>query len=136
MLSEHTACFKIAAFGGLTPGYVSSSLTISLIQTKQIQMVRRRRTFSMADKRKIIEEAAKQGVGKILETYQLSYSVYSRWKQLLQEDVLVLENEMLQTRLSEISKENERLKRIIADLMLAKEIRTENDSASGKNPFH
>lgn len=86
-----------------------------------------RRKFTDEEKRAILEEANKRGTNVILRDHKLSYSVFSRWKQKF-EPADKKEHAsfyQLMQQLKEISTENERLKKIIANQALELEIKTE-----------
>ncbi|MGX5817213.1 transposase [Chitinophaga lutea] len=78
----------------------------------------KRRRFTIGEKRQILKQAAEVGVGKALREHRLSYSVYARWKKQSQSDESEFEHILLQQRLHDLTHENFRLKKIIADLML------------------
>lgn len=81
-----------------------------------------RRKFTEEEKHTIIELAKQSTISKVLRDYQLSYSVFSRWKQQLDkrspgnspDDVIKLRNE------------NILLKKIVAELTLELQIQKEN----------
>ncbi|HEX5155082.1 MAG TPA: transposase [Parafilimonas sp.] len=86
-----------------------------------------RRKFTDDEKRKIVDEALVRGINVILQEHRLSYSVFSRWKekfQPVQTDKIKTERKIVQ-QLNELLVENERLKKIIANLALEVQIKTE-----------
>ena len=84
-------------------------------------MTAQRRKFTEEEKLHILQLAKQTNISKVLRDYQLSYSVFSRWKQQMQgpsssnisEDLINLRNE------------NMRLKRIVAEQALELEIKKE-----------
>jgi putative transposase len=85
-------------------------------------MTAQRRKFTEDEKMHILHLAKQTNISKVLRDYQLSYSVFSRWKQQIEgspsisssnEDLINLRNE------------NTRLKRIIAEQALELEIKRE-----------
>lgn len=86
-----------------------------------------RRKFTEAEKRKIVDEALVRGVNVMLQEHRLSYSVFSRWKKkfyVVETDKAKADRRIVQ-RLNELVIENERLKKIIANLALEVQIKTE-----------
>lgn len=88
-------------------------------------MPRKRRTFTSGEKRQILKQAGESGVTKVLKEYNLSYSVYSRWKKQSQIDESETHYKTLQHQVDDLTHENARLKKIIADLMLDLEAKSE-----------
>lgn len=88
-------------------------------------MPRKRRTFTSGEKRLILKRACESGVTKILKEYNLSYSVYSRWKKQSEADESENHYKSIQTQVDYLTHENARLKKIIADLMLELETKSE-----------
>ncbi|MES1226844.1 MAG: transposase [Bacteroidota bacterium] len=88
-------------------------------------MADQRRKFSNVEKQFILTQANKQGVSKVLREYKLSYSVYTRWKQQFLTSESENKNDLLQSRVEELRKENIRLKNIIANLVVDLEIKSE-----------
>lgn len=91
---------------------------------KQITMASQRRKFTNGQKRDILYQAGEHGVNKILREHNISYSVFARWKQqnLIDSDT---KDEVLESRIEDLLKENMRLKKIIANLVLDIEIKNE-----------
>ncbi|MBN9299485.1 MAG: transposase [Filimonas sp.] len=85
-------------------------------------MILTRRKFSIEDKLKILKEAAEGGVTAILNRYNLSYSVYVKWKQKLNNIELQGQGHQnlahIQQHLRSLQEENNLLKKIIADRAL------------------
>ncbi|GAO41094.1 transposase [Flavihumibacter petaseus] len=88
---------------------------------------RLRRKFTDDEKRAIIDGAAQKGVNAILREHGLSYSVYSRWKEKFQPEVMKEQHAQfrLQQQVRVLTAENERLKKIIANQALEIQIKTE-----------
>lgn len=88
-----------------------------------------RRKFSDDQKRSILQEAETIGVTAVLRTYNLSYSVFARWKQkFMKPDMHIQGNASYGRSKSEIKlllQENTRLKKIIADMALELERKDE-----------
>ena len=77
-----------------------------------------RRKFTVDEKMEILQLANVQGITKVLKDYQISYSVFSRWKQQLLTSQIETAKNMLQHELKELMEENDRLKKIIANQAL------------------
>ncbi|HVY73229.1 MAG TPA: transposase [Puia sp.] len=86
-----------------------------------------RRKFTEEEKRAILAEANRRGTNVILRDYKLSYSVFSRWKEKFEpaDKKGHASFYQLMQQLKEVSTENERLKKIIANQALELEIKTE-----------
>ena len=87
----------------------------------------RRRKFTDDEKRKIVDEALIRGINVMLQEHRLSYSVFSRWKKKFHKeepDKAKTDRKMVQ-QLNALVIENERLKKIIANLALEVQIKTE-----------
>lgn len=86
-----------------------------------------RRKFTDEEKRKIVDEALIRGINVMLQEHRLSYSVFARWKKKFHTE----ETDKAQTdrkvaqQLNALVIENERLKKIIANLALEVQIKTE-----------
>ena len=83
-----------------------------------------RRKFSTSQKLHILQQVEEFGVTKVLKQYNLSYSVYSRWKQ--QQAANREDDLMAQQEKTHLQEENMRLKKIIADLALEMERKDED----------
>ncbi len=86
-----------------------------------------RRKFTDEEKRAIVEDAMQRGINLVLREHQLSYSVFSRWKEKYKPAVVKEQqaaHRMLQ-QMKELMAENERLKMIIANQALEIQIKTE-----------
>lgn len=86
-----------------------------------------RRKFSEEEKLAILEEASLRGISIVLREHKLSYSVFSRWKEQFQSDD---KNEQkskykILQELKNLTTENERLKKIIANQALQIQIQAE-----------
>lgn len=92
-----------------------------------------RRKFTEAEKRKIVDEALVRGVNVMLQEHRLSYSVFSRWKKkfYVEETDKAKADRRVVQRLNELAIENERLRKIITNLALELQIKTEMLSRSG-----
>jgi putative transposase len=92
-------------------------------------MAIQRRKFSDDQKLSILKEAEAIGVTAVLRTYNLSYSVFSRWKQkFVKPDIYIKNNTLSGKNKSEMKmlmQENARLKKIIADMALELERKDE-----------
>jgi putative transposase len=84
-----------------------------------------RRKFTNGEKKYILSLANEQGVTRVLREYKLSYSVFARWKQQFLTNESESKNGLLESQVEELKKENMRLKKIIANLALDLEIKTE-----------
>ncbi|ANE49213.1 transposase [Flavisolibacter tropicus] len=92
-------------------------------------MAIQRRKFSDDQKISILKEAEASGVTAVLRTYNLSYSVFARWKQkFMKPDTHIQGHALTGRSKSEIKlllQENARLKKIIADMALELERKDE-----------
>lgn len=88
-----------------------------------------RRKFSDDQKRSILQEAETTGVTAVLRAYNLSYSVFARWKQKFMKPDSYIQGGVVSAKSkSEIKlliQENTRLKKIIADMALELERKDE-----------
>ena len=86
------------------------------------------RKFSVEQKLSILEEAKEKSKASVLRKHNLSKSVFDNWRRkyeiggldALAHGQLVINKELL-----EVKKENERLKKILAERMLELEIKNE-----------
>lgn len=86
-----------------------------------------RRRFTDDEKYAILAEASKRGIIVVLREHKLSYSVYSRWKEKFQTQEAGAKKstyKILQE-IKNLTLENERLKRIIANQALEIQIKSE-----------
>lgn len=92
-------------------------------------MAIQRRKFSDEQKLSILQEAETMGVTAVLRTYNLSYSVFARWKQnFMKPDQFIKGNTLSgknKTEMKMLVQENVRLKKIIADMALELERKDE-----------
>lgn len=91
-------------------------------------MSRLRRKFSLEEKLQIIHEADQRGIELTLRKYQLSRSLYYKWKNSFDRqgtDSLTPRYHKVDPQVRELEKENERLRRIIAKQALYLEIKDE-----------
>lgn len=86
-------------------------------------MAAQRRKFSDEEKLNVLQQAGQQGVSNILRHYNISYSVFARWKQSFRERGIDPIGSKTETKL--LMEENARLKKIIADLALSLELKNE-----------
>lgn len=93
----------------------------------------RRRKFTEEDKKAILAEADKRGISTVLREHRLSYSVFSRWKERMHasDNNEAVSQYKLQQQLKNLLLENERLKKIIANLALENQIKTEKLNNTG-----
>lgn len=91
-------------------------------------MCAQRRKFSHDEKLLIIAQAQQLGVGRVLAEYNLSYSVYARWKLQVKALRSATNSDVLQRRVLELEQENARLKEIITTLLLQK--------GNAPDPYH
>jgi putative transposase len=85
-----------------------------------------RRTFTEEEKLEILQQARQAGIIKILRKHNLSYSVFSRWKQQFTErDISPDRIQAMGTEMKLLKEENTRLKKIIADQALSLELKNE-----------
>lgn len=87
-------------------------------------MTAQRRKFTNGQKRDILFQAGMQGVNRVLREHNISYSVFARWKQQNLDDSDT-KSDILESRMEDLLKENLRLKKIIANLVLDIEIKNE-----------
>ena len=92
-------------------------------------MALQRRKFTVEEKLRILEEAQTRGVTSVLRSYNLSYSVYVKWKQkfLQVQNINELKDSYVTTQLEikKLQEENDRLKKIIAEQVLQLEFKEE-----------
>jgi putative transposase len=86
-------------------------------------MANQRRKFSDEDKLNVLREAEQHGISNILRHYNISYSVFARWRQNFMNKEIIPNRENLEQR--RLLEENIRLKRIIADQALSLEMKNE-----------
>jgi putative transposase len=82
-----------------------------------------RRKFSDEEKLNVLLQAGQKGVSNILRHYNISYSVFARWKQSFQKKGLELNGPSTGDKV--LLEENLRLKKIIADQALSLEMKDE-----------
>jgi putative transposase len=83
-------------------------------------MAAQRRKFTEEEKRHVLQLAKQTNISKVLRDYQLSYSVFSRWKQQMQGPAPLMNEDLVNLR-----NENMRLRRIVAEQALELEIKKE-----------
>ena len=86
-------------------------------------MATQRRKFSDEEKLNVLQQAEKMGTSNVLRRYNISYSVYSRWKQNFMEKGINQSGTKTENRL--LLEENTRLKKIIADMALSLALKDE-----------
>ena len=86
-----------------------------------------RRKFTDEEKLVILSQAEKVGISATLRHYNLSYSVFAKWKQKFMTQNSTQPSDTLKTRtkLRQLYNENLRLKKIIADQALELEQKEE-----------
>lgn len=91
--------------------------------------MKERRRYSKEEKLKILHEAAEQGVKATLDKYGIYPATYYDWKRKVESmGESGLDRGMTPAHLKEIrrlEKENERLKRLVADQQLANQMKDE-----------
>ena len=91
-------------------------------------MSKQRRTFSVDQKLRIIQEADQQGITQTLRKHNLSHSVFLRWKNQFNTGgtkLLKPQYRKLDPELKALQEENARLKKIIGNQALELEFKTE-----------
>ena len=84
-----------------------------------------RRKFTYGQKRFILDQASELGVNRVLREHKISYSVFARWKRQCIADDTYWNSNLTQCKVDELEKENNRLKKIIANLFLNLELKSE-----------
>jgi len=86
-------------------------------------MAKQRRTFSDEEKLNVLSQAGRFGISNTLRHYNISYSVFSRWRRNYMEKGI---NPIgAKTELKHLLEENARLKKIIAEMALSMELKDE-----------
>ena len=88
-----------------------------------------RRKFTEEEKKNVLQQAELQGIANILREYKLSYSVFSRWKKKY--IITDQKTTMPPIDTKRLMQENIRLKKIVADMALALELKDEEIRRSG-----
>jgi len=91
-------------------------------------MSKQRRTFSVDQKLKIIQEADQQGITQTLRKHNLSHSVFLRWKNQFNTggtELLKPQYRKIDPEVKALMEENARLKKIIGNQALELEFKTE-----------
>lgn len=91
-------------------------------------MSKKRRKFSPEDRLSIVQEAERQGRSETLRKYNLSPSLFDRWRKKYLSggtDGLKDSYRRVDPQVRELEQENERLKRIIAKQALELEVKSE-----------
>jgi putative transposase len=93
---------------------------------KLMLMSASRRKFTEEEKLEILHQASQLGITEVLRKHNLSYSVFTRWKQkFIEQGVSTIGPHYSNTEMKLLLEENTRLKRIIADQALALELKNE-----------
>ena len=88
-------------------------------------MAIQRRKFTDDEKKEMLRQANLQGVTNMLRQYNLSYSVYSKWKEKFNKNSTNTDNPQLSEEIILLLDENKRLKKIVANQALSIEKKTE-----------
>jgi len=92
-------------------------------------MATKKRKFSEEQKRDILKEAEQIGISHALRNHMLSYSVFSRWRDIYVKGIVnrndAAHKARAKTELKQFIEENARLKKIIADQALELERKDE-----------
>ncbi|MCC6287450.1 MAG: transposase [Chitinophagaceae bacterium] len=91
-------------------------------------MTKMRRQFTPQEKYSILQAAEREGIAETARKYNLSYTVLSRWNQEYPtkgKNELKVGYKKAHSQLRTLEKENERLKKIIANQALELESKTE-----------
>jgi len=86
-------------------------------------MAAQRRKFSDEEKLNILHQAGQKGTSNILRHYNISYSVFARWKKNYQKKGIDPTAAKSETMI--LAEENSRLKKIIAEQALSIELKDE-----------
>ena len=86
-------------------------------------MAAQRRKFSDEEKLNILHQAGQKGTSNILRHYNISYSVFARWKKSFQKKGIDPTGAKTESMI--LIEENGRLKKIIAELALSIELKEE-----------
>ena len=85
-----------------------------------------RRKFTDEEKLEILHQASQSGITEALRKHNLSYSVFTRWKQkFIEQNNHSGNSHFNSSEIRLLQEENIRLKKIIADLALALELKNE-----------
>ena len=88
-------------------------------------MATQRRRFTEEEKIEMLRQASVLGVTNALRKYNLSYSVYSKWKEKFNKSDLEVPPKLSVAEMMLLLEENKRLKKIVADQALSIEKKTE-----------
>jgi putative transposase len=94
-------------------------------------MAAKRRSFSTEEKILILQEAAQSGISNTLNRHNLSYSVFSRWRQQMKERKDLSSTSKISAEIKSLKEENTLLKKIIANQAL--ELEMINEMLKKKN---
>jgi putative transposase len=86
-------------------------------------MAAQRRKFSDEEKLNILHQAGQKGTSNILRHYNISYSVFARWKHSFQKKGI--DPTAAKSEATILFEENSRLKKIIAEQALSIELKDE-----------
>jgi len=84
-----------------------------------------RRKFTDEEKLEILHQASQSGITEVLRKHNLSYSVFTRWKQKFMDQGINPGVSHVNAEMKLLLEENMRLKKIIADQALALELKNE-----------
>jgi len=90
--------------------------------------MKKRRTFTPEDRLNILQEARKEGRMETIRKYNLSPSLFDRWRSMYETggiDGLKNHHKRVDPVIRELEEVNERLKRIVANQALELEFKTE-----------
>jgi transposase-like protein len=88
----------------------------------------KRRTFSIEEKLSVLREVEENGITETCRRHDLSHSVVSRWRRKFESDGvdgLTSGHSKIDPQVRKLEDENKRLKKIIGDLKLELEIKSE-----------
>ena len=96
--------------------------SIPITQLQPIAMASRKRKFSDEQKLEILRQANEMGVITVIRNHNLSYSVFSRWREKFMKNDKskqeLFSKSKTKSEFKQIMEDNTRLKKIIADLAL------------------
>src|SRR5438309_4224805 len=96
-----------------------------MVINKPVLMSATRRIFTDEEKLEILHQASQSGITEALRKHNLSYSVFTRWKQKFMEQGILPGAAHFNSEMKLLQEENIRLKKIIADQALALELKNE-----------
>jgi putative transposase len=87
-----------------------------------------RRKFTIEQKLNVLQQVKQMGVTRVLREHNISYSVFARWKMQFSDDDMHTANnhaDAFKTEVDQLLAENNRLKKIVANLALELEVKRE-----------